>query len=127
MPIHAPMLAAAQQSGGPSMMPPPVTQNPMTGSQALGAPGMSNDILYIAGLPAQTDDDTLEQAFSAYGDVTRCKIMHISSGCCGLINFKSRDDAQWVVENVHGNIPDGLQTPVFVRFATAPYVPQSLH
>lgn len=124
--------APHQQSAGPSMpIPPPMMQNQMATSQA--PPMMQNqmatsqasnaplgtlydDNLYIEGLPTGTDENKLREVFTSYGDVVRCKLLVNSKGLCGLVNFKDIDDAQWVVDNVHGNIPNGLQTPVQVRF-----------
>jgi len=84
---------------------------------------MANDNLYIADLPAGIDDDTLQTIFSAYGVVVQHKILpnpQIGWKTAAMIRFQSVEEAQWIVENLNGNIPQGLSDPVKVRFADTP-------
>merc|ERR1719265_1414400 len=37
-----------------------------------------------------------------------------------MVRFETVDMATWVVENLHGNIPQGLEQPIICRFANAP-------
>merc|ERR1719277_2562163 len=37
-----------------------------------------------------------------------------------MIRFSSVDEAKWLVDNLNGNIPEGLTEAVQVRFANAP-------
>merc|ERR1712172_289962 len=39
------------------------------------------------------------------------------TGKKALIEFKDADEAQWLVENLNGNIPEGLTTPVVVQMS----------
>merc|ERR1719253_302296 len=36
-----------------------------------------------------------------------------------MIRFASQDMATWVVENLNGNIPEGLEEPIICRYANA--------
>merc|ERR1711953_558164 len=36
-----------------------------------------------------------------------------------IVEFEYPDEAQWVVENLNGNIAEGLEQPIAVRFADA--------
>merc|ERR1740130_808336 len=36
-----------------------------------------------------------------------------------MIRFGSVEMAQWVVENINGNIPEGLAEPIIARFANS--------
>lgn len=83
----------------------------------------ANDNLYVADLPAGIDDETLKTVFSAYGVVVQHKILpnpQIGGKTAAMIRFQSVEEAQWIVENLHGNIPQGLSDPVKVRFADTP-------
>jgi hypothetical protein len=37
-----------------------------------------------------------------------------------MLRFASVDEAKWLVENLNGNIPEGLTEAIQVRFANAP-------
>jgi len=82
-----------------------------------------SDNLYIADLPAGIDDNGLATVFSAYGVVVQHKILpnpQIGGKTAAMIRFQSVEEAQWIVENLNGNIPQGLSDPVKVRFANGP-------
>jgi len=59
----------------------------------------------------------------AYGSVVSCKILppkgHFTKPSA-LVRFGSAEEAQWVVENLNGNLAEGLEEPIKVRFANAP-------
>jgi len=83
----------------------------------------ASDNLYVADLPAGIDDETLKTVFQAYGVVVQHKILpnpQIGGKTAAMIRFQSVEEAQWIVENLHGNIPQGLSDPVKVRFADTP-------
>lgn len=79
-----------------------------------------SDNVYVAELPPEIDDAIVNQLFSAYGTVVSCKAMPGKlPGQLGaaLVRFGALEEAQWVVDNINGNIPQGLSDPIKVRFA----------
>lgn len=82
-----------------------------------------SDNLYITDLPADFDDVQLTKVFGAYGVITQSKVLTSSNGGgkkAILIRYQTVDEAQWIVENLNGNIPQGLTEPVNVRYADTP-------
>jgi len=76
-----------------------------------------NNNIYVAGLPAGIDDAKLKEVFSQYGEVVWHKVLGMRHGrLAGIVEFGSLDHASWVVENVHGSIPQGLTDAVDVKF-----------
>lgn len=94
------------------------------GFAAKGAPpsvgkGNINNTIFVGDLPMTIDDASLSSIFGAYGNITSFKIMPPGiSGAAAVISFASPGEAQWIVENLNENIPQGLTTPVKVRFKT---------
>merc|ERR1719253_21722 len=39
-------------------------------------------------------------------------------GSKALVQFESTEDSKWFVENLNGNIPEGLEAPIKVEFST---------
>mmetsp|Transcript_96375 Transcript_96375/g.281605 ORF Transcript_96375/g.281605 Transcript_96375/m.281605 type:complete len:213 (+) Transcript_96375:69-707(+) len=77
-----------------------------------------NTNVFISGLPTDLDDDSLKQIFEAYGHVTWAKMMP-SKGRdneAGIVEFDNVSEAKWVVENLNGNIAEGLDEPITVTF-----------
>eukprot|EP00413_Alexandrium_margalefii_P016277 CAMPEP_0204533268 /NCGR_PEP_ID=MMETSP0661-20131031/12184_1 /ASSEMBLY_ACC=CAM_ASM_000606 /TAXON_ID=109239 /ORGANISM="Alexandrium margalefi, Strain AMGDE01CS-322" /LENGTH=144 /DNA_ID=CAMNT_0051539597 /DNA_START=98 /DNA_END=532 /DNA_ORIENTATION=- len=74
--------------------------------------------VFIADLPSDIDDAMLAKVFGEYGTVTWSKVMP-SSGKptqAAIVEFADIAEAKWLVENIDGNIPQGLSTPVTVQF-----------
>lgn len=94
---------------------------PMAGAPAAPAQG---ERLYIKGLPAGYTDDMARELFSNYGTVVDSKVL-VNNGktddgtgqSVAIIRFGSLTEAQWLVDNLNGNIPQGLVRPVEVSFA----------
>eukprot|EP00747_Dinoflagellata_sp_TGD_P185443 gnl/TRDRNA2_/TRDRNA2_42001_c0_seq1.p1 gnl/TRDRNA2_/TRDRNA2_42001_c0~~gnl/TRDRNA2_/TRDRNA2_42001_c0_seq1.p1 ORF type:complete len:345 (-),score=83.50 gnl/TRDRNA2_/TRDRNA2_42001_c0_seq1:112-1146(-) len=76
------------------------------------------DNLYVADLPPGIDENGLRKAFAQYGTVTQCKVLQ--GGGSALVRFASAKEAKWVVDNLNNNIPQGMTTPVVVRYANTP-------
>lgn len=57
----------------------------------------------------------------AYGTIQQCKVMASQPGrkAAAMIRFATVDDATWIVENVNGNIPQGLTEAIEVKYAQA--------
>jgi len=78
------------------------------------------DNLFVAGLPLDTTEDSLKVVFGQYGQVQQCKVLPDQVGRpdkAALVRFVSHQQARWIVENLNGNIPVGMSSPVTVRFA----------
>lgn len=79
-----------------------------------------SDNLYMRGLPPGTNEQTVMAIFGVYGTVTSVKILPPPAGksdVASLVRFATIDEAQWLVDNLNGNIPQGLSEPINVRFA----------
>uniref|UniRef100_A0A7S2B7S3 RRM domain-containing protein n=1 Tax=Alexandrium andersonii TaxID=327968 RepID=A0A7S2B7S3_9DINO len=71
--------------------------------------------VYVGSLPEGMDDATLKQIFGAYGGIKDLKNMTQKKAC--ILVFDSLEQAKWVVENLDGNMPEGIPTPVNVSYA----------
>jgi len=80
----------------------------------------ANDNLYITGLPEGFEDTQLRTILGAYGNIVRCKCMNMpGKKATAMVQYSSIQEAQWIVENLDGNIPQGLTEPVGVKYAFA--------
>jgi len=116
--LTTPVVVKFKQDKGWGKGPPPVEI--FSGAPAMGkGETSSNETVFIGDLPVDIDDAMLSGVFSKYGTVVSCKALPIKLGAtkgAGIVQFASKDEAQWLVENVNGNIPEGLETPVVVKF-----------
>lgn len=64
------------------------------------------------------DEETLQSIFGAYGAIKRCKLLQKSpsGNHAAIIEFDSQEEATWIVDNLNGNIPQGLEEPIVVRY-----------
>jgi len=86
------------------------------GSKGPQAPEASETI-FVGDLPAGIDDATLTRVFASYGHIKTHKVLPATaSGTPAIITFTSVDHAKFCVENLNGNIPHGLSTPVKVSY-----------
>jgi len=79
-----------------------------------------SDNVWIGDLPVGMDKGSLATLFEPYGTVMECRVMpgrDENAKPCAMVRFGSVDMATWVVENINGNIPEGLSEPVQIRFA----------
>eukprot|EP00928_Gymnodinium_smaydae_P081385 TRINITY_DN64920_c0_g1_i1.p1 TRINITY_DN64920_c0_g1~~TRINITY_DN64920_c0_g1_i1.p1 ORF type:complete len:366 (-),score=58.69 TRINITY_DN64920_c0_g1_i1:75-1172(-) len=79
-----------------------------------------SDNLYLQGLPAELDDAQMRAIFNQYGTVRDVKLMPPSPGkpdLVALLRMSSVEEAKWIVDNINGNIPSGLTTPIRVQFS----------
>lgn len=83
-----------------------------------------SDNIYVTDLPSDFDENDLKDVFGAYGHIIQCKVLQSGSPgqakCAALVRFQSEEEAAWVVDNLNGNIPQGLADPVGCRFADTP-------
>lgn len=83
---------------------------------------MAQDQVYIQNLPEGTDDSLVQAVFGAYGTIKWSKALASKKGGApaALVQFASTVDAQWFVDNLNGNIPEGLAEPIEVKFSLPP-------
>lgn len=75
----------------------------------------SNHVL-VGNLPADLDDAGLKTNFEAYGNIKWSRLFDSKDGKkYAIIEFQSQEEATWLVENLDGNIPLGLETEVARR------------
>mmetsp|Transcript_42879 Transcript_42879/g.135082 ORF Transcript_42879/g.135082 Transcript_42879/m.135082 type:complete len:425 (+) Transcript_42879:71-1345(+) len=90
------------------------------GAQAGGEP---SDNCFVGDLPGEITQEQFQSIFSAYGTVTSCRVMapKMPGGkASALCRFASVEEATWIVENLNGNLAEGLPDPIACRFANAP-------
>jgi len=80
-----------------------------------------SDNLFVGELPDGIQDATVRQLFGQYGTVTDLRILpgNASGTAAALIRFAHEEEAIWIVNNVNGNIPEGLSSPVVIRYANS--------
>ena len=80
-----------------------------------------SDELFVSGLPTDVTDDLLKKIFSQYGSIKEVKVLPVATGkqaAAAFVDMNSLEDAKWIVENVNGNVPEGMAGPVTVAYAT---------
>jgi len=79
-----------------------------------------SDRVIIGNLPADFTDEALKTNFEAYGTIKWFRLNNASQGQkSALIEFSSVEEATWLVENLDGNIPLGLEAEVSVKYKPA--------
>mmetsp|Transcript_128960 Transcript_128960/g.223758 ORF Transcript_128960/g.223758 Transcript_128960/m.223758 type:complete len:273 (+) Transcript_128960:47-865(+) len=81
---------------------------------------MSEDQVWIGDLPAEFTDEHVKATFTQYGAIAWLKTnrpKQAGQNASALVQFSTVEDAQWVVENLNGNIPEGLTEPVQVKIS----------
>mmetsp|Transcript_81448 Transcript_81448/g.242747 ORF Transcript_81448/g.242747 Transcript_81448/m.242747 type:complete len:277 (-) Transcript_81448:41-871(-) len=79
----------------------------------------TGDNLFISDLPADVDQARVESIFGAYGNITSTKFLPGQGKHAALVRFQTAEEAKWIVENLNGNIPQGLSTPISVKYANS--------
>jgi len=100
--------------------PPPVLPVATYHSAAYGQGPAPSSNLYMKGFPANTTEALLRSVFGQYGVVVSCKVMPSISGgndVAALVQMSDVVEAQWLVDNVNGNIPQGFAVPIKISFA----------
>eukprot|EP00931_Biecheleriopsis_adriatica_P103547 TRINITY_DN7836_c0_g1_i1.p2 TRINITY_DN7836_c0_g1~~TRINITY_DN7836_c0_g1_i1.p2 ORF type:complete len:189 (-),score=47.01 TRINITY_DN7836_c0_g1_i1:277-843(-) len=85
-----------------------------------GGPAPS-ETLMVKGLPVDATNESCQATFSQYGNVTSAKVLPVAHGktaAAAFVIMATVDEAKWIVENVNGNVPQGLSSPIEVIFAT---------
>jgi len=83
-----------------------------------GTVTVSKDNLFIQGLPADLSEDRLWEVFGQYGQVTQAKLLpeNGSPSRVALVRFAEASQADWIVANLNGNMPQGLNAVVTVEY-----------
>merc|ERR1719369_2239526 len=89
-------------------------------SETMNFNNTPSDNIYVGDLPADIDEARLGAVFGAYGTVKSSKILPGPGKCGALIRYTTTEEATWVVENLNGNIAQGLESPIKVNFARPP-------
>merc|ERR1719217_1468531 len=92
----------------------------MMGQEA--PPPMASDNLYVKGLHPDVTEEFLKEIFGQYGLVNQLKVLPRDPSkpeAAAMIRMGSVEEAQWLVDNLNGNIPQGMSTPVTVKFANS--------
>jgi len=95
---------------------------PKGGGKAGFVPNAASDNVWVGDLPVGTAQTDLATIFEAYGQIVNSKMLpgrDAAAKPCAMIRFASVDMATWVVENLNGNIPQGLESAIIARFANA--------
>lgn len=79
--------------------------------------------IYVKGLPANMTAESVRATFAPYGSVLDCKVL-VACGqsndgtgqSVAIVRMGSVTEANWLVENLNGNIPEGLTRAVEVSF-----------
>jgi len=82
---------------------------------------VENETVFVKSLPVESTVETVQAIFSQYGGVQAVKVLPPSGGrnvVAAFVTMTSVQEAKWVVENVNGQVPSGLQNPLEVVFAT---------
>merc|ERR1719230_1750766 len=85
-------------------------------ASAAAAPG---DKIFIGDINPTLTEQTVKEVFNAFGNVSDFRYiapkMPGAKAAC-IIKFGTVDEAKWIVENVNGNVPAGMQEPVVVKY-----------
>lgn len=94
----------------------------MNGSMQQAAPQAPKTNLWVGDLPPTFTDEDCQNTFASYGTIVQCRVTPAQPGrnASALIRFQSPEEAAWILENLNGNLPEGLDTPVIIKYANEP-------
>mmetsp|Transcript_22253 Transcript_22253/g.50816 ORF Transcript_22253/g.50816 Transcript_22253/m.50816 type:complete len:620 (+) Transcript_22253:99-1958(+) len=86
-----------------------------------GPPSQPQNNLFVSGLPADITEEKVIEIFTPYGQISACKVVGPDGNAANaaLVTMVDLNMAIWMVENLDGNIPVGLSTPIQVRYENA--------
>ncbi|CAE8608957.1 unnamed protein product, partial [Polarella glacialis] len=89
-----------------------------------GSNSTPSDNLYIKGLPPNMAEEDIRKVFGPYGAIASCRILQacaVNTDPAGetiiMMRMGELVQARWLVDNLHGNIPQGLTKPIMVKYA----------
>eukprot|EP00446_Apocalathium_sp_SHHI-4_P047409 CAMPEP_0177386646 /NCGR_PEP_ID=MMETSP0368-20130122/50910_1 /TAXON_ID=447022 ORGANISM="Scrippsiella hangoei-like, Strain SHHI-4" /NCGR_SAMPLE_ID=MMETSP0368 /ASSEMBLY_ACC=CAM_ASM_000363 /LENGTH=452 /DNA_ID=CAMNT_0018851539 /DNA_START=51 /DNA_END=1409 /DNA_ORIENTATION=+ len=75
----------------------------------------------VEGLPAAFLHADIKQLFDLYCTSTSCKVVkNDASKTYAVVNVGNRDEVMWLMANLNGNIPQGLEAPIWITELAAP-------
>lgn len=83
-------------------------------------PGPPSDNLFVSGLPIDCTLEQVKAVFGQYGTVKEAKVLPVTPGktaAAAFVNMGSVAEATWILENVSGNVPQNLTSPVNISYA----------
>jgi len=91
------------------------------GPYGKGADVAESDTCFVKSLPLHSNIDSVKGIFTQYGAVKSVKVLQPSKGLevvAAFVEMSSPEEAKWLVENVNGQTPTGLQNPVEISLAS---------
>uniref|UniRef100_A0A7S1LTC5 RRM domain-containing protein n=2 Tax=Alexandrium catenella TaxID=2925 RepID=A0A7S1LTC5_ALECA len=70
--------------------------------------------VYITNLPQDINEAKVKEVLGDYGTIKSVKV--VSPGTV-ILGLSSLDEAKWMVENLDGNMPEGITSSITVKFA----------
>jgi len=84
-----------------------------------------SDTIWVGNLPMESDEASITTIFAAYGNLIRVSVLPVSNGRgAAIIQLTDVPEAQWIVQNLNGNIAQGLIEPIVAKFAKRPSGPR---
>lgn len=75
-----------------------------------------NNNIFIGDLPPDYSEEQLKEVFGTYGTIASCKLLPGAGKNAMLIRFQNLDEAISIKENLNGQVPNGLETPVYINY-----------
>jgi len=80
--------------------------------------------LFVEDLPTSLSSQDIGSIFDQYSSGAQCEVLKgTSSELIAMITVGTYEEAQWIVENLNGNIPQGLNSPLRISMAQWPAAP----
>jgi len=88
----------------------------------LGA--VPSNIVYVSDmiLPDGGNEEQVKEIFGQYGSVQHVRLLSGNHGAsrCAIVRYASMEEATTVIALLNGNCPQGLSSPVQIKYANAP-------
>jgi len=84
-----------------------------------------SETVWVGNLPMESDEASVTTIFAAYGNIIRVSVLPVSNGRgAAIIQLTDAEQATWIVQNLNGNIAQGLIEPIVAKFAKRPSGPR---
>lgn len=95
----------------------PAAGNPASVGQAVAQTPVEEVI--ISGLPSDATPESVKSVFGPYGTILECDMVAsaVGPGSSARMKMGSTGQAEWLVTNLNGNMPVGLESPINVVYA----------
>merc|ERR1712079_990932 len=107
----------------PDPPPPPAAVVPAQVHEFAGTSEMLHPTswLRLTGVPPDSTETSIRNIFSEYGTVLSAQVLPCSLGMHNteaVVQMGNVEVAEWLVENVNNNIPEGLSSPIQISFSS---------